>query len=170
LAAFLKQEVAFFELQSIEQLPSQIGEDFAVIQAAIGAKIGSIIFGIFVFIGGIGIALFRGSVLAGICLSYLPLMLVVVAVFGGQVKKSTNRKREMSKKLGGIVEESLSAIKLIVSFAQEKREVDKFAKLAEENRDVSQKEDMYISAFLGLVRGMVFGFYAFAFYVGSRLI
>jgi len=34
------------------------------------------------------------------------------------------------KKLGGVVEESLSAIRLIASFANEKKEEEKFKKLA----------------------------------------
>lgn len=75
------------------------------------------IFAIVVFLAGIGIAFFYGPVYAAICFSYFPLMFIAVALFGNYVKKSTMVKMGYSKQLGGIVEESLSAVKLIVSFA-----------------------------------------------------
>jgi ABC-type multidrug transport system fused ATPase/permease subunit len=74
-------------------------------------------YGIVVFLAGIGIAFFKGAVFAGICISYFPIMLVVMGIFSGQIKKATIAKNNVAKMLGGSAEESLSAIKLIVSFA-----------------------------------------------------
>jgi ABC-type multidrug transport system fused ATPase/permease subunit len=42
------------------------------------------------------------------------------------VKKSTTERLESNKKLGGYVSEVLYAIKVVVSFGQEKRELNKF--------------------------------------------
>jgi hypothetical protein len=53
-------------------------------------------------------------------------------LFGRQVKSATMVRMATQKKLGGIVEEILTAVKLIVSFAQEKKEVDKFLAMATE--------------------------------------
>lgn len=41
------------------------------------------------------------------------------------------------KKLGGVIEESLTAIRLIASFANEKKEEDKFYKLADQTKKVA---------------------------------
>jgi ABC-type multidrug transport system fused ATPase/permease subunit len=41
------------------------------------------------------------------------------------------------KKLGGVVEESLTAIRLVASFANEKKEEDKFRVLANETRKIA---------------------------------
>ena len=76
-----------------------------------------------VCLAGIGISLFEGAVFAGICISFFPVAIVGVSLFGKQVKVATFRKVAASKQLGGIVEESLSALKVIVSFAQEDREL-----------------------------------------------
>jgi ABC-type multidrug transport system fused ATPase/permease subunit len=59
--------------------------------------------------------------------------------FGAVVKKATIEKLGVVKKLGGVVEESLTAIKLIVSFANEDIELEKFDKLADETRKVAHK-------------------------------
>ena len=55
-----------------------------------------------------------------------PLIFIVIAMFGGQVKNAAISKIMVTKELGGIVEESLSAIKLVISFANEDKEIAKF--------------------------------------------
>lgn len=57
-----------------------------------------------------------GPVFAAICLAYFPIVIIFVMIFGGKMKKSTIAKISEIKILGGLVEESLSAIKLVVSF------------------------------------------------------
>ena len=53
-----------------------------------------------------------------------------MVVFGSYAKKATIEKMIVTKKLGGVVEESLSAIRLIASFANESKEQAKFEKLS----------------------------------------
>ncbi len=43
--------------------------------------------------------------------------MVIITIFGAQVKKSAIARFMVSKRLGGVVEEALSSIKLITSFA-----------------------------------------------------
>jgi ABC-type multidrug transport system fused ATPase/permease subunit len=67
-------------------------------------------------ISGIIIVFYYGPVYAVICLAYFPLMFLTVILFGNSVKKLTIIKIGMLKKLGGVVEECLFSIRLIVSF------------------------------------------------------
>ena len=46
---------------------------------------------------------------------------------------------EITKQLGGVVEESLSAIKLIASFANEEKEVKRFSDLATKVKEAAHK-------------------------------
>ena len=71
------------------------------------------------FASGIGIGLWKGPYFCLICLSYMPIMMVVFAVFGKMLKSKMFMKLGQTKKLGAHTEEILSAIKLVVSFAQE---------------------------------------------------
>jgi ATP-binding cassette, subfamily B (MDR/TAP), member 1 len=132
LHAILKQEVAFFELTNVEQLPSQIGENFFIITESIGEKYSNIIYSVSTLIGGVAIAFFEGADFAGVCAAFIPVLFIIMVIFGGIVKKATLAKMAVLKKLGGVVEESLTAIRLISSFANEKKEEDKFYKLAKE--------------------------------------
>ena len=58
------------------------------------------------------------------------MLLLLLIIFGSQVKRTTMAKMAVLKRLGGVVEESLTAVRLISSFANEKKEEEKFTKLA----------------------------------------
>ena len=82
------------------------------------------------FFSGLGIALYLGPIFCLISLAYMPLMIGVIAVFGGQVTKKMREKLNMTKELGAHTEETLSALKLVVSFAQEDLAIEKYDKIA----------------------------------------
>lgn len=89
------------------------------------------------FLSGFGIAYYKGADFAGICTAFLPLLLLALALFSGKVRRATVAKVNVVKRLGGVVEESLGAIRLIASFANEEKEIKKFDKLADEARNVA---------------------------------
>ena len=62
-----------------------------------------------------------------------------MGVFGVQVKKSSMAKMGIVKKLAGAVEESLTAVRLIASFANEKKEEEKFRALSGKVLEIAQK-------------------------------
>jgi ABC-type multidrug transport system fused ATPase/permease subunit len=88
---------------------------------------------------GIAISLFYGADFAGVCAAFLPFALILMMIFGVFVKKATFAKITVLKKLGGVIEESLTAIRLISSFANEDKEVKRFDELAEQTRKVAHR-------------------------------
>ena len=116
---------------------------------------------------GIAIALYEGADFAGICSAFVPILLIIMGVFGGQVKKTTIEKITVVKKLGGVIEESLNAIRLIASFANEDKEISKFQKLAEETKTVCHKQELWSSLIVGIFKMSIFGYYVYSFYLAS---
>jgi len=51
-----------------------------------------------------------------VCCAYIPILFGVLGFFGKKVQRSTLGKLEVTEKLGGVAEESLTAIKLVTSF------------------------------------------------------
>jgi len=93
--------------------------------------------------------------------------MVIMTVFGAQVKKTTIKKMAITKKLGGVIEESLTAIRLIASYANEKKEEDKFVHLATEVKKVAHNQEFWNSFVQGLFKMMIFGYYVYSFYLAS---
>ena len=71
------------------------------------------------FLGGLAISFYYGPIFTLVALSYLPVMIIVIVIFGKIVGKKMVQKLIQNKKLGGLTEETLSALKLVISFAQE---------------------------------------------------
>ena len=83
------------------------------------------------------------------------------------MKKTTVAKMAIVKQLGGVVEESLSAIRLIASFANEKKEEEKFYKLAKETQAVAHNQEFWGSFVIGIFKMFIFGYYVYSFYIAS---
>ena len=88
-------------------------------------------------LAGVGIAFYYGADFAAVCAAFLPIIMIMTGVFGAQVRKLTKKKMLVVKKLGGTIEEILTAVRLIASYANENIEAEKFKKLAEAVRDIS---------------------------------
>ena len=127
IRALMRQEIAYFEKNKVEELPAQISEVFETVKASIGEQISNLAFAVATCVAGIVYALSFGPVFAGICLIYLPILLGIIGVFGMQVRRFTLEKVDTIKHLGGIAEETLTAIKVVASFGREDRELRKFA-------------------------------------------
>jgi ABC-type multidrug transport system fused ATPase/permease subunit len=79
-------------------------------------------------------------------------------------------KLNVVKQLGGISEETLTAIKVVTSFGREEREIDKFIFWSEKTREVAKTQSATYSMMVGLMKFTIFFFYSYSLYVGSWLI
>ena len=121
-------------------------------------------------IAGIVYALTFGPTFAGVCLAYLPVLLTIIGVFGSMVRRFTMQKLAVIKHLGGIAEETLTAIKVVSGFGREDRELRKFAKWSRRTQRVAKKSTFMYSFMVGIMKFAIFLFYAYSFYVGSIFI
>lgn len=119
LQALLQQEIAYFERVKIEEIPAKMGEIFETVQNSVGEKYANLIFALFQGIGGCIFAFYAGKVYAAILIGYLPVFFTILGTFGIMVKKITQAKFDIVKQMGGVVSETLYAIKVVVSFGQE---------------------------------------------------
>ena len=69
------------------------------------------------FFGGLAIGLWKGPIYTCMCLAYLPFFIIIIGIFASRVKKVQAEKLSSLEKLGGHTEETLSALKLVISFA-----------------------------------------------------
>ena len=119
----MRQEIAYFEKNKVEELPAQLSEIFETVKASIGEQISNLIFAVATCIAGIVYALNFGPTFALVCLGYLPVLLIILGVFGSMVRRFTMQKLAVIKHLGGIAEETLTAIKVVAGFGREDLEV-----------------------------------------------
>ena len=139
-------------------------------KASIGEQISNLAFAVATCVAGIVYSLSFGPMFAGICLCYLPVLLGIIGVFGSMVRRFTIEKVENIKQLGGVAEETLTAIKVVSSFGREDRELRKFASNARKTQRVAKKATFMMSFMVGIMKFSIFGFYVYSFYIGSTLV
>ena len=74
------------------------------------------------------------------------------------------------KHLGGIAEETLTAIKVVAGFGREDRELRKFAKWSRRTTAVAKKYTFMYSFMVGIMKFAIFAFYVFSLYIGSTFV
>ena len=115
-------------------------------------------------------ALCFGPVYAAVCIAYLPALITILAVFGRMVQKSSLQKLEVVKQLGGVCEETLTAIKVVAGFTREDHELAKFERYSTETMDVSKSASATMALMVGLMKFTIFFFYTYALFCGSFFI
>lgn len=118
-------------------------------------------------LAGVGIAFYYGADFAAVCAAFLPIIMILTGIFGAQVRKMTKKKMVVVKKLGGTIEEILTAIRLIASYANENIEAEKFKKLAEAVRDISHDQEFWLALTIGVFKFVIFLYYVYSIYIAS---
>ena len=103
-----------------------MGEIFQTVHKSIGEQYANLVFACFNGIGGVIFAFLIGPNFAAILVAYLPVFLIILGTFGILVKKSTSERLDAIKVMGGVVSETLYAIKVVASFGRESEELAKF--------------------------------------------
>ena len=127
-------------------------------------------FAIATCIAGIVYAITFAPLFAAICLAYLPILLAIIGIFGSMVRKFTIQKLDVIKQLGGLAEETLTAIKVVAGFGREDRELRKFASFSRKTHRVAKQYTFMYSFMVGIMKFAIFAFYCYSFYVGSFLV
>jgi len=151
----------------VEALPSKISDYFASISQGLGEKLGQLIYAFTLVITGLFLALFTSPILALACLSYIPVMVVVNGFFAKLSKNAQGSKMQALGVLGGVTEELLGAIKLIVSFAQEEETVKIYDKVAEETMKASKRAVFISSGMGGFIMASGLSFFIYCLTIAS---
>ena len=170
LDALMKQEIKYFEKQQVEALPSKISEYFYHLSDGAGEKFGQITNAIGMICGGMTIAFIFGWKFAGALISYQPVFFLLVYGVRRAVKSSMIKKFTQGTVLGSTTEETLSALKLVVSFANEKSHIDAYKKIAHTTMQEGKKAAVWVAVYGGLFFGAAIGFSCYSWLIGGVFI
>ena len=130
LSALMKQEVAYFEKQTIEALPSKLAESFTHISEGSGEKFGQLLTTLGSWASGIIIGLNICPYYALCLFAYFPVGTIIMVCMRDKMIQSVVNKMQANMMLGAFTEEMLGSLKLIISFGKEKMKLEEYKKLA----------------------------------------
>jgi ATP-binding cassette, subfamily B, bacterial len=121
-------------------------------------------------LGGIVLSFIISWMYTLIAFAYMPIVFFGFAIFGSKVKQSSVDKMTAVKDLGSYTEETLSALKLVVSFNREDFTVKEFDKIVEKTADVARSSARQLAGMMGFMMCTMFGFFCYSYYIGSILV
>eukprot|EP00928_Gymnodinium_smaydae_P036810 TRINITY_DN25678_c0_g2_i1.p1 TRINITY_DN25678_c0_g2~~TRINITY_DN25678_c0_g2_i1.p1 ORF type:complete len:1307 (+),score=203.20 TRINITY_DN25678_c0_g2_i1:353-3922(+) len=167
--AVLQRDMSWFDSQEIAALPLTMSDDLEKIAEAFGDKVGVSIQSFFAFITSFFCAFYFGWQIALVTMAMLPFIAVGAALMGAAVQETQNETQSWYAKASGIVEEGLFALRTVVAFGGERKELSKFEAAMEQARKGGVKNGLKIGAGMGYTMMIVFFGYALAFWYGMTL-
>ncbi|CAL8101720.1 unnamed protein product [Calicophoron daubneyi] len=167
--AILRQDVAWHDIQSAGSLISKLSENCNHIEVGIGTKLSEFVQYISSFICGIIMAFCYGWKLTLIACAMLPVIAVVFFLFGYFMLHFTRKELQAYSKASAIAGEVLAAIKTVVAFGGEEKEVQRYSSELVHAEKVGIKKSTAIGGVAGAIGLTIFSAAALIFWYGVKL-
>lgn len=153
----LRMSPGFYEGNSPKEISSRMTSDTAIIENVVGTTISVALRNSLTAIGGIGMLLYLAPSLTLGLLIGIPLVIAPIVFFGRKIRAVSRSSQDRIADVGAYVTEVLSAMKIVQSFGQERREGKRFAGVVEETFAIARKRILLRAAMTSVVILLVFG-------------
>lgn len=138
---YQKLSFSFFDNQKVGQLMSRVTNDLFEISELFHHGPEDIVISIIKLVGSFSILLSVNWKLALVAFAIVPVMLIYAYYFNRKMKRAFVKNRARIADINAQIEDNLSGIRVVKSFANEEMEMDKFK--AGNNRFVESKKESY---------------------------
>ncbi|XP_043195195.1 multidrug resistance protein homolog 49-like [Amphibalanus amphitrite] len=170
LQAVLRQEISWFETNGAGDFATRATEDLAKVQAGIDDKLGIFVFMVSVFVISMCNAFYHGWRLTLVILTAVPVLVAILAAIAKAQSTLMQRATAGYSRAGDVAAEIISAIRTVVAFGGQQKEVDRYSGCLL----AARRWWLLNSALTGLGAGLawcvVFACYSLAFWYGTALV
>ncbi len=156
-ANLLRLSPGFYEVNSPKEISSRMTSDTAVIENVVGTTVSVALRNSLTAIGGIGMLLYLAPSLTLGLLIGIPLVIAPIVFFGRKIRAVSRSSQDRIADVGAYITEVLSAMKIVQSFGQERRESERFAGVVEDTFATARKRILLRAAMTSVVILLVFG-------------
>ncbi len=115
----LKLEISFFEQIRAGELISRLTTDTSLIQILLGTSAGLAIRNLMMFVGGLVMMITISPWLTFLSLLVVPLVILIVRIFGRRVRRFSKLAQDRVADLGGYIDECFNNIRTVQAFTHE---------------------------------------------------
>jgi ATP-binding cassette, subfamily B, bacterial len=153
----LRLSPGFYEVNSPKEISSRMTSDTAIIENVVGTTVSVALRNTLTGIGGIGFLVFLAPQLTLGLLIGIPLVIIPIVYFGRKIRAVSRTSQDRIADVGAYVTEVLSAMKIVQSFGQERRESERFAGVVEGTFETARRRILLRAAMTTVVILLVFG-------------
>ncbi|XP_045621631.1 ATP-dependent translocase ABCB1 [Procambarus clarkii] len=170
LQSILKQEIGWFDTHQTNDFASRVTEDLNKLQEGIGEKVGMFLFFMTIFVASLINAFVHGWELTLIILSVFPILGISTGIIAKVQSNLSSVEMKEYARAGSVAEEVISAIRTVVAFGGETKEVCRYEANLVHAKKAGVKRGLMTGVGMGLMWFIIYAAYSLAFYYGTGLI
>ncbi len=167
--AIVRMPMRFFDTRRVGDLNSRISSDITAIQDIFTTTMAELLRQIIIIIGGILALLYFSVTLTLLMLATLPVMIIAAILFGRFIRKLSKRTQDQVAESNTIVQESLTGIISVKSFANEALELVRYGVSIRDIRTLALKGAIWRGAFASFIILFIFGAITLVIFKGADL-
>ncbi|MBR5210899.1 MAG: ABC transporter ATP-binding protein [Paludibacteraceae bacterium] len=148
----LEQDIHFYDVHKRGDLMSRFTNDVELMKSGLGDSFIQLFNTIFTLAGTVVAMVALSPTLTVVCCLSIPVVFMMTNVISTQTRKFFSSQQVSLGQLNGLVEESVSGIKMVRSFGIEQQQIDKFNAINEELRKSGVKAQIYSGLLMPLMR------------------
>jgi ABC transporter fused permease/ATP-binding protein len=160
----------FFQHRRVGELNSRISSDITLLQDALTSTLAEFLRQLIIIIGGVSLLMFTSFKLTMFMLAVLPLIMILVVVFGRYIRKLSKQAQSQVADSNTIVEETLQGIQSVKSFTNEFFEMARYRDKTIEIAHTGIKNGKLRGAFSSFTILGLFGAMTAVIWKGSALL
>ena len=164
----LRLSPGFFEVMRTGEVLSRLTADTGVIQGVIGSSVTQALRNLLLAMGGVVLLVVTNPRLAGVVALVVPLVVLPIVLLGRHVRRLSRATQDRVGDASAVAEETLNAVRTVQSFAQERRETERFASATEQAFHAAAAGARARASLGAIVVALVFGAIVVVLWIGSQ--
>jgi subfamily B ATP-binding cassette protein MsbA len=162
--------VAFFANQRVGELTSRLASDVSVVQTATTGSVTELLRLSLMLVGGVVIIFITNTRLSLLMLAIVPVVIVAAHFYGRYVRRLSTRVQDRLAEANSVLEETLSAIRIVQSFVREEYERARYRDRIQDSLRLAVKRAVANGGFIAFIILVVYSGIAVVLWVGSRMV
>ncbi|XP_063180837.1 ATP-dependent translocase ABCB1 [Chroicocephalus ridibundus] len=168
--AIMRQEIGWFDVNDVGELNTRLLDDVSKINEGIGDKIGLLVQAVTTFVTGFIVGLIRGWKLTLVILAVSPVLGLSAAIWAKVLSAFTDKEQAAYAKAGAVAEEVLAAVRTVIAFGGQEKEIKRYYKNLEDAKKIGIKKAITSNISMGAAFLLIYASYALAFWYGTTLV
>ena len=162
--------VSFFANRRVGELTSRLASDVSVVQTVTTGSITELLRSSLLLIGGVTIIFVTNFRLSLLMLAIVPVVIVSAHLYGRYVRKLSTKVQDRLAEANSVLEETLSAIRIVQSFVREPYERARYRDRIQESLQLAVKRAVASGGFIAFIILVVYSGIAVVLWFGSRMV
>ncbi|XP_027754516.1 multidrug resistance protein 1 isoform X1 [Empidonax traillii] len=168
--AIMRQEIGWFDVNDVGELNTRLLDDVSKINEGIGDKVGLLVQQLTAFVAGFVVGLIRGWKLTLVILAVSPVLGLSAALWAKVLSAFTDKEQAAYAKAGAVAEEVLAAIRTVIAFGGQEKEIKRYHKNLEDAKRIGIRKAITANISMGAAFLLIYASYALAFWYGTTLV